>query len=276
MNITGGFSPERELARLSEKGSPGRLEAVSVELEKLPRTKPNTHRVTSIKNPQISQTHKPKIFITTIVEHFGVSTTGETKVALNLREIKIDVDVVHKMGFSIDPHDRHTYRHRNDRPTAPTTGQPEPTNPNPPEFHAQSSSSAVVPSNQMIMDVLFSLRGYITNRMDALDAQNQQNKYELHHLSSRLSSMDIDEDSSDPESSNIFSLGFLIVLHITPNEMGSILKTKSRISQSMLLSENNTVKKILGEIVKKIFAPDLGTVLMKTPISPKRRKEEYL
>ncbi|KAF1868172.1 hypothetical protein Lal_00018689 [Lupinus albus] len=29
-------------------------------------------------------------------------------------------------------------------------------------------------------------------------------------------------------------------------------------------------------IVKKIFAPGLGTVLMKTPTSPKRRKEEYL
>ncbi|KAF1867979.1 hypothetical protein Lal_00042373 [Lupinus albus] len=45
------------------------------------------------------------IFITKILEHFGVSTTGETKVALILRESKIDVEVVHKMGFSIDPID---------------------------------------------------------------------------------------------------------------------------------------------------------------------------
>ncbi|KAF1864749.1 hypothetical protein Lal_00039918 [Lupinus albus] len=50
-------------------------------------------------------------FITKILEHFGVSTVGETKVALNLRESKIDVELVHKMGFSIDPHDCRTYKH---------------------------------------------------------------------------------------------------------------------------------------------------------------------
>ncbi|KAF1877060.1 hypothetical protein Lal_00033613 [Lupinus albus] len=136
------------------------------------------------------------IFITNILKHFKVSTDGETKATHNLRESKIDVEVVHKMGFSIDHHDRHTYKHRTDRPTAPTS-QPEPTNPNPFEFHAQSSSSAAMPSNQMIIDELFSLRGYITNRMDALDDQNQQIQYELHHLSSKLSSMDVDEDSSE-------------------------------------------------------------------------------
>ncbi|KAF1864895.1 hypothetical protein Lal_00031859 [Lupinus albus] len=152
------------------------------------------------------------IFITKILKHFGVSTLGETKVALNLRESKIDVEVVHKMGFSIYPHDRRTYRHRTNRPVAPTADQPEPTNPNPLEFHAQSSSSSAMPSNQMIMDELSSLRGYITNRMDALDAQNQQIQYELHCLSSRLNSMDVDEDSSEPESYNIICLGFLIVL----------------------------------------------------------------
>ncbi|KAF1881599.1 hypothetical protein Lal_00039815 [Lupinus albus] len=140
------------------------------------------------------------IFITKILEHFGVSTAGETKVALSLRENKIDVEFVHKMGFSIDPHDRRTYKHRTDRPTAPTTDQPEPTNPNPLEFHAESSSYASMPSNKMIMDQLFSLRGYITNQMDALDAQSQQIHYELYHLSSRLSSMDVDEDSSELES----------------------------------------------------------------------------
>ncbi|KAF1858989.1 hypothetical protein Lal_00000812 [Lupinus albus] len=139
------------------------------------------------------------IFITKILEHFSVSTDGETKVALNLRESKIDVEVVHKMGFSIDPIDRHTYKHLTDKTAAPTADQPEPTIPNPPMFHAQSSSSAAMPSNQMIMNELFSLRDYITNQMDALDAQNQQIQYEIHHLSSRLSRMDIDEDSSEPE-----------------------------------------------------------------------------
>ncbi|KAF1898792.1 hypothetical protein Lal_00035551 [Lupinus albus] len=70
------------------------------------------------------------IFITKILEHFGVSTD--------------------------DPIHRRTYKHRIERPTAPTTtAQPEPTNPNPFEFHAQSSSSIAMPSNQMIMDELF-------------------------------------------------------------------------------------------------------------------------
>ncbi|KAF1867589.1 hypothetical protein Lal_00050019 [Lupinus albus] len=140
------------------------------------------------------------IFITKIIKHFGVSTDRETKVALNLRESNIDVEIVHNMGFSIDPIDRRTYKHRTDRPASPTTDQPEPTIPNPPEFHAQSSSYAAMPSNQMIMDELFSLRGYITNRMDAFDTQNQKIQYKLHCLYSRLSSMDIDEDSFDPES----------------------------------------------------------------------------
>ncbi|KAF1894379.1 hypothetical protein Lal_00027138 [Lupinus albus] len=139
------------------------------------------------------------IFKTKILEHFDVSLDGETKVALNLRESKIDVEVVNKMGFSIDPIDRRTYRHRTDRPTAPTA-QPEHTIPNLPEYQAQSSSSADMPSNQMIMDELVSFRGYITTQMDALDTQNQQIHYELHRLSSRLNSMDVDEDSSEPES----------------------------------------------------------------------------
>ncbi|KAF1864692.1 hypothetical protein Lal_00032010 [Lupinus albus] len=94
------------------------------------------------------------IFITKIPEHFGVSLDGDTKVALNLRESKIYIEVVHK--------------HCTDRPTAPTE-QPEPTIPDQPEVHAPSSSSAAMPSNQMIMDELVSLRGYITTRMDAID-----------------------------------------------------------------------------------------------------------
>ncbi|KAE9612420.1 hypothetical protein Lalb_Chr06g0172881 [Lupinus albus] len=139
------------------------------------------------------------IFITQILEHFGVSLDGETKVALNLRESKVDVEVFHKMGFVIDPVTRRTYKHRTDRQPAPTD-EPEPTEPNMPESHAPSSSSTVMPTNQMIMDELVSLQGYITTRMDAFDTKSQQIHYELHHLSSRLSIMDVDEDSSEPES----------------------------------------------------------------------------
>ncbi|KAF1864727.1 hypothetical protein Lal_00039893 [Lupinus albus] len=60
------------------------------------------------------------IFITKILEHFGVSLEGETKVALNLRESKVDVEVVHKMGFVIDLVTRRTYKHHTDRQPAPT------------------------------------------------------------------------------------------------------------------------------------------------------------
>ncbi|KAF1894339.1 hypothetical protein Lal_00027187, partial [Lupinus albus] len=49
-----------------------------------------------------------------ILEHFGVSLDGETKVALNLRESKVDIEVVHKMRFVIDPVTRRTYKHRTD------------------------------------------------------------------------------------------------------------------------------------------------------------------
>ncbi|KAF1898674.1 hypothetical protein Lal_00023683 [Lupinus albus] len=128
------------------------------------------------------------IFITNFLKHFGVSTNDETKVPLNLRESKIDVDVVHKMGFSADPRDRsdRTYLHKSDKKPQPShQPEPNPAAPQPSEFHAQSSSSVVMPTNQMIMDEL-------------------------------------------------------------------------------------------GEIVKKISASDIGTVLMKTPTSPKRRKGRLL
>ncbi|KAF1881816.1 hypothetical protein Lal_00042525 [Lupinus albus] len=109
------------------------------------------------------------IFITKILEHFGVSLDGETKVALNLCESKVDVEVVHKMGFVIDPVTRRTYKHHTNRQPAPTE-EPEPTaEPNQYESHAPSSSSAAMPTNQMIMDELVSLRGYIITRMDAFD-----------------------------------------------------------------------------------------------------------
>ncbi|KAF1867992.1 hypothetical protein Lal_00042386 [Lupinus albus] len=52
----------------------------------------------------------------------------------------------------------------------------------------------------MIMDELFSLRGYISNQMDAFDAQNQQVQLELQRFSYKINMMDLDEDSSEPES----------------------------------------------------------------------------
>ncbi|KAF1864620.1 hypothetical protein Lal_00039251 [Lupinus albus] len=139
-------------------------------------------------------------FITKILEHFGVSLDGETKVALNLRKIKVDIDVVHNMGFVIDPVTHRTYKHHTDRQPAPTDELEPIVEPNQPESHAQSSASTAMPTNQMIMDEFVSLRGYITTRMDAFDTQSQQIHYELHRLSSRLSNMDVDEDSSEPES----------------------------------------------------------------------------
>ncbi|KAF1896160.1 hypothetical protein Lal_00027233 [Lupinus albus] len=86
------------------------------------------------------------IFITKILEHFGVSLDGETKVALNLRESEVDIEVVHKIGFVIDPVTRRTYKHHTDCQPAPTD-EPEPTAPNQPESHAPSSSSAAMPTN---------------------------------------------------------------------------------------------------------------------------------
>ncbi|KAF1868190.1 hypothetical protein Lal_00018709 [Lupinus albus] len=197
------------------------------------------------------------IFITNFLKHFGVSTKDETKVPLNLRESKIDVDVVHKMGFSADPRDRsgRTYLHKSDRKPQPShQPEPNPAAPQPSEFHAQSSSSVVMPTNQMIMDELVLLRGYVTNRMDALDTQNQQILYELHCLSSKLSSVDVDEDSSEPEK-------YAALKEIQKN-------TLSRRYWFVIIKK--------GEIVKKISASDLGTVLMKTPTSPKRRKGRLL
>ncbi|KAF1869477.1 hypothetical protein Lal_00022885 [Lupinus albus] len=93
----------------------------------------------------------------------------ETKVALNLRESKVDIEVVHKMGFVIDPVTRRTCKHRTDRQPSPTNELEPTTAPNQPESHAQSSASTAMPTNQMIMDELVSLRGYITTRMNVFD-----------------------------------------------------------------------------------------------------------
>ncbi|KAF1889036.1 hypothetical protein Lal_00015580 [Lupinus albus] len=123
-----------------------------------------------------------------------------TNVAINLRESKVDIEVVQGMRFVIDLVTRRIYKHRTGRQPAPTD-EPEPTaEPNQPESHAPSSSSSAMPTNQMINDELVCHRGYITTRMDDFDTQSQQIHYELHRLSSRLSNMDVDEDSSELES----------------------------------------------------------------------------
>ncbi|KAF1891468.1 hypothetical protein Lal_00039598 [Lupinus albus] len=100
----------------------------------------------------VRETNSPlpyAIIISKILEHFGVSTAGESKIILNVRDSKIDVDI---------------------------------------------------PTNQMIMDELFSLRGYISTRMDSLDSQNQQVQIELQRLSYITNMVDLYEDSSEPES----------------------------------------------------------------------------
>ncbi|KAF1879843.1 hypothetical protein Lal_00037346 [Lupinus albus] len=184
------------------------------------------------------------IFITKILEHFDVSLDGETKVALNLRESKVDIEVVHKMGFVIDPVTRRTYKHRTDRQPAPTDELEPTTEPNQPESHAQSSSSVAIPTNQMIMDELVSLRGYITTRMDAFDTQSQQIHYELHRLSSRLSNMDVDEDSSEPDQKGEKSWETSVCHHQKRGDC------------------------------EEDLAPDLDTILMKTPISQKEERKK--
>ncbi|KAF1869461.1 hypothetical protein Lal_00022867 [Lupinus albus] len=212
----------------------------------------------------VRETNSPlpyAITIYNILEHFGVSTTDESKITLNPRDSMIDVDVIHKMGFFRDLTDR-IYKSQSDKsaalddPTANVSVNPPAQQPS--NFHTESSSSAQMPSNQMIMDELFSLRGYISNWMDALDAQNQQVQIELQHLSSKINMMDLDEDSYEPK-------------HITPNQRGiiqnkgSILKS-CRIPQSILLSENYIVKKILvchhqkGGDCEEDLALDLGMV----------------
>ncbi|KAF1879874.1 hypothetical protein Lal_00014174 [Lupinus albus] len=69
----------------------------------------------------VRETNSPlpyAIIISNILEHFGVSTVGESKITLNVRDSKIDVDVIHKMGFFRDLTDR-VYKHRSDKMAAP-------------------------------------------------------------------------------------------------------------------------------------------------------------
>ncbi|KAF1894411.1 hypothetical protein Lal_00027108 [Lupinus albus] len=50
------------------------------------------------------------IIISNILEHFGVSMAGESKITLNARGSKIDVDVIHKMGFLSRPTLSNTFK----------------------------------------------------------------------------------------------------------------------------------------------------------------------
>ncbi|KAF1864658.1 hypothetical protein Lal_00031976 [Lupinus albus] len=154
----------------------------------------------------VRETNNPlpyAIIIPNILEHFGISTRGESKITLNVSDRKINVDVIHKMGFFQELTDR-IYKHRSNKQAAPVDPTANvfvnPLEHQPSDFHTKSSSSASMPSNQIIMDDLFSLRGYISNQMDALDAQNQQIQIELQLLSYKINKMDLDEDSSEPES----------------------------------------------------------------------------
>ncbi|KAF1862423.1 hypothetical protein Lal_00026956 [Lupinus albus] len=217
------------------------------------------------------------IFTTKILEPFGVPLEGETKVALNLRKSKVEIEVVHNMGFVIDPVTHRTYKHHTDRQPAPTD-EPEPTaTPNQRESHAQSSASAAMPTNQMIMDKLVSLRGYITTRMDAFDTQSHQIHYELLRLSSRLSNMDVDEDSSEPDQKGEKSWE----VHNSKRkgehtciDIGGHTQDKSIYIIKYVALIKLHFQEDIGGDCEEDLAPDLDTVLMKTPISQKEERKK--
>ncbi|KAF1880051.1 hypothetical protein Lal_00022180 [Lupinus albus] len=135
LGYTEGFSPERNLACLGEGEGISKEETERRKQQSLGETVKNSDilcagYLTLEERLQMwhvrgSQSPLPyAIFITKILEHFGVSLDGETKVALNLRESKIDIEVVHNMGFVIDHVTRRTYNHRTDRPTRAYCTQP--------------------------------------------------------------------------------------------------------------------------------------------------------
>ncbi|KAF1881505.1 hypothetical protein Lal_00021483 [Lupinus albus] len=92
------------------------------------------------------------IIITIILEHFGIFTAEESKIELDARDNKIDLDVIHKMGISQHPTDMF-FKHHNDELTypsdVPTSAQPEP---QPSQFQFESSSSTNMSTNKMIMN----------------------------------------------------------------------------------------------------------------------------
>ncbi|KAF1859997.1 hypothetical protein Lal_00027845 [Lupinus albus] len=67
----------------------------------------------------------------------------------------------------------------------------DPSTPQPSTFHGESSSSSVIPTNQMIMD---------DTRMNAHDAKNQQVLVELRVFSNRYDYIELDDDSDELES----------------------------------------------------------------------------
>ncbi|KAF1862594.1 hypothetical protein Lal_00014134 [Lupinus albus] len=61
--------------------------------------------------------HRPlpyAIIITTILEHYGVSTVGESKILLHARDNKIDVDLIHETRFLREPSNK-IYKHQSDQ-----------------------------------------------------------------------------------------------------------------------------------------------------------------
>ncbi|KAF1877039.1 hypothetical protein Lal_00033592 [Lupinus albus] len=112
----------------------------------------------------VRETNSPfpyAIIISKILEHFGVSTAGESKITLNTRDSRIDVDAVHKMGFFRDLNDR-VCKHKSDRPAAPIEPPAQafvnPPATQPSTFQSESSLSAQIPTNQMIGRVVLTSR----------------------------------------------------------------------------------------------------------------------
>ncbi|KAF1868240.1 hypothetical protein Lal_00018760 [Lupinus albus] len=83
------------------------------------------------------------IIITTVLNYFGISTAGESKIELDVRDSEIDLDVIHKMSLSEDPNDM-LFKHQNDQhvvpPNNPTTTQPD-SQPSQSQFDSSSSSN---------------------------------------------------------------------------------------------------------------------------------------
>ncbi|KAF1881698.1 hypothetical protein Lal_00032169 [Lupinus albus] len=114
------------------------------------------------------------------------SSAREYKTLLDARDRKIDVDVIHNMGFFQDPTNM-IYKHCSEHHTAPSENlSVEPPSQQYSSFPVEYASSGSMPSNLMVMGELFSLRCYITTRMDAPDVATQQVKEELRYLSKSI------------------------------------------------------------------------------------------
>ncbi|KAF1893087.1 hypothetical protein Lal_00035528 [Lupinus albus] len=97
------------------------------------------------------------IIIKIVPEHVVVSIIRECKIVLDALDSKIDVDVIHKMGFFRDSKDM-IYKHQSDQQIAPMENfSTDPPTSQPSTFHPKSSSYASISTNKMIMDELLSL-----------------------------------------------------------------------------------------------------------------------